>query len=58
MNEIGDNDLMGYLNLFILLGEIVDFMENILSAHNSNNSITININSLTVKMWVIKIKLD
>ena len=58
INEIGDNDLINYLNLFILLGEIVNFVKNILNIYSSNNNITININSLMVRMWVIKIKLN
>ena len=58
INEIGDNNLMGYLNLSILLGEIINFIKNILSVYSFNNNIIINISSLVVKMQAIKIKLN
>ena len=58
MNEIGDDNLMGYLNLSILLGEVVNFVEDMLSAYSFNDSIAIDISSLVVKMRAIEVKLN
>ena len=49
---------MGYLNLSILLGEVVNFIENIFNIYNFNNSIIINISNLAIRIWIIKIKLN
>ena len=58
INKINNNNLMDYLNLSTLFGKIIDFVENILSAHNFNNNIIINISSLVIKIQIIKIKLN
>ena len=50
MNEINNDNLIDYLNLSILFGKVINFVENVLSVYNLNNSIAINISSLIIKI--------
>ena len=58
INKIGDDDLIDYFNLSTLLGEIVDFVENIFSTYSPNNNIVIDVSSLAIRMRAIEVKLN
>ena len=50
INKINNNILINYLNLFILIEEIVNFIKNIFNIYNFNNNIIIDINNLTIRI--------